>query len=60
MNLLHTTALHTGTVLLPPEPPPMTVWGRRLGDEWEENGIACYIGSWAGVRFLETKRVREQ
>jgi hypothetical protein len=53
------TALGSGTVPLPPDPPPMTDWGMRLGEEKtvEIDGVQMTVscGTWQGIQFVESK-----
>lgn len=51
------TALGTGTVPLPSDPPPMTVWGLRIGESTTTVPITMEVGQWQGMRFVEDKRL---
>ncbi len=56
------TALGTGTVSMPADLRPMTVWGGRIGDEWtvetDQGPMICRISAWSGIRFIEERRIK--
>ena len=55
------TALGSGTVPLPPDPPRMTVWGMRVGESRTvkigDMVITESVGEWHGMRFIANKKI---